>query len=171
MEFWDVVRSRRNVREFSDRPVAEEDLERMLEAGRLAPSARNWQPWDFVVVSDRDRLRELAKVWQGAGHVAGAAVAIALIAPEPEDDRWRDLLQFDLGHATMLIMLAAADLGIGTAHASVLDQELARSVLGHPEDRFCAYLISAGHPRDGRLGPLKRLNRRPLEEIVHRGRW
>ena len=103
--------------------------------------------------------------------MAGAAVAIALIAPEPEDDRWRDLLQYDLGHATMLIMLAAAELGIGTAHASVLDQELARSVLGHPEDRFCAYLISAGHPRDGRLAPLKRLNRRPLDEIVHRGRW
>jgi predicted phosphodiesterase len=98
--------------------------------------------------------------------VAGAAAAFALIAPEPEDERWRELLQYDLGHATILIMLAAAELGIGTAHASVLDQELARSVLGRPEDRFCAYLISVGHPRDGRLAPLKRLNRRPLEPVV-----
>jgi len=81
------------------------------------------------------------------------------------------LLQYDLGHATMLMMLAAADLGIGTCHSSVQDQELARKILGFPEDYFLAYLLSLGYPADGPLRPLKRLNRRPFDEVVHRGRW
>ena len=70
METWDALRARRNVRQFTDRPVPEEGLDRILEAGRRAPSASNWQPWDFVLVTDRAQLVELAKVWQGAGHVA-----------------------------------------------------------------------------------------------------
>ncbi len=81
------------------------------------------------------------------------------------------LLQYDLGHATMLMMLAAADLGIGTCHSSVQDQELARKILGFPEDYFLAYLLSLGYPADGPLRPLKRLNRRPFGDVVHRGRW
>jgi nitroreductase len=80
-------------------------------------------------------------------------------------------LQYDLGHATMLMMLAAADLGVGTCHSSVQDQELARKILGFPEDRFLAYLLSLGYPADGPLRPLQRLNRRPFDEVVHRGRW
>ncbi len=171
METWDAIRSRRNVREFADRPVAEADLDRILEAGRLAPSARNWQPWDFVVVTDRDRLRELAGVWQGAWHVAGAAAAIAVVSPVPGGERERELLQYDVGQATMSMMLAAADAGIGTGHSSVADQELARRLLGYPDDRFCAYLISVGYPADRPLAPLRRLNRRPFEDVVHRERW
>jgi nitroreductase len=171
VEFWDVVRSRRNVREFSPAPVSDDDLATILEAGRLAPSAKNWQPWSFVLVTDRDRLQELTGVWQGAWHVGGAAAAIAVVAQDPPDDRWAGLVQFDLGHATMLIMLAAADLGIGSCHSSVHDQELARTILGLPEDHFLAYLVSLGYPADGPLRPLRRLNRRPVDEVVRRGRW
>ena len=71
----------------------------------------------------------------------------------------------------MLMMLAAADLGIGTCHSSVQDQELARKILGFPEDHFLAYVLSLGYPADGPLRPLERLNRRPFDEVVHRGRW
>ena len=146
METWEALRSRRNVREFSSAPVSEEDLAKILEAGRLAPSAKNWQPWNFVLVTDREQLRELTGVWQGAWHVGGAAAAIAIVAPKPPDDRWAGLLQYDLGHATMLMMLAAADLGIGTCHSSVQDQELARKILGFPDDHFLAYLRLARLP-------------------------
>lgn len=52
METWDAIRARRNVREFSDQPISPDDLDRILEAGRLTPSSRNWQPWDFVAVTD-----------------------------------------------------------------------------------------------------------------------
>jgi nitroreductase len=71
----------------------------------------------------------------------------------------------------MLMMLAAADLGIGTCHSSVQDQVLAREILGFPEGYFLAYLLSLGYPADGPLRPLTRLNRRPFDEVVHRGRW
>src|SRR5215218_2177114 len=118
METWDAIRSRRNVRTFEDRPVAGEDLDRVLEAGRRAPSARNQQWWDFVVVTDREQLVELAKVWRGAGHVAHAAAAIALVVPAADDQREREIMLYDLGQATMAMQIAAADLGIGTGHAS-----------------------------------------------------
>jgi nitroreductase len=58
METWDAIRARRNVREYTDRHITREDLERILEAGRRAPSSQNWQPWSFVVVTDREQLVE-----------------------------------------------------------------------------------------------------------------
>jgi nitroreductase len=171
METWDAIRSRRNVREFADRPVAGEHLDRMLEAARRTPSSRNWQPWDFVVVTDRAQLRELSKVWRYAGHVARSAATIALIAKRPSSDWEREWTHYDLGQATMSIALAAADLGIGTGHAAVGEQELARRLLGLPADRFCAYLIAVGYPGDRPLRPITRPNRRPFDEVVHRDHW
>ena len=171
MEAWDAIRARRNVREFEQRPLPSEDLERILEAGRRAPSSRNWQPWDFVVVTDRDQLRELAKVWRGAGHVANSAATIALILPQTSDVGERDRAQYDLGQATMAMLIAAADLGIGSGHAAVADQDHARRVLAFPEDRYAAYLIDLGYPADRPLRPLRNPDRRPFDEVVHRGRW
>jgi nitroreductase len=171
VDTWDAIRSRRNVRSFDDRPISDDDLDQILEAARRTPSSQNWQPWDFVLIRQRAQLTELATVWRGAGHVAHAAAAIALIAPVPEDDRQRRLIQYDLGQATMSIMLAAANLGIGTAHAGVGDQDLARTLLGFPEDKFCAYLISLGYPADRPLTSIKRPDRRPFDEVVHRDRW
>jgi nitroreductase len=171
METWDAITSRRNVREFEDRPLPSEHLDRILEAGRRAPSSRNWQPWDFIVVTDREQLRELAKVWQGAGHVAGSAATVALILPDTDDRGERDRAQYDLGQATMAMLIAAADLGIGSGHSAVADQDQARRVLGFPDDRYAAYLIDFGYPADRPLKPIRMPNRRPFEEVVHRGRW
>jgi nitroreductase len=171
METWDAIRSRRNVRSYAEGAIAPDDLDRILEAGRRAPSASNQQAWDFVVCTDRGQLTELARVWRGAGHVARSAATVALVAPAAAEGRPRDLVQFDLGQATMSIMLAAADLGIGSAHAAVGDQALARRLLGFPEDRFCAWLITLGVPADRPLRPIRRPNRRPFDEVVHRGHW
>jgi nitroreductase len=172
METWDAIRSRRNVRSFTGEPLGSQELESILEAARRTPSSRNWQPWDFVVVTERKQLRELSEVWVGAGHVARSAATIALIAPVFDAaSREHELVHYDLGQATMSIMIAAADLGIGTGHAAVGDQDRARELLGFPDDRFCAYLIALGHP-DGRpLAPLTKINRRPFAEVVHWGHW
>ena len=170
METWDALRARRNVREFEDRPISDEDLDRILEAGRRSPSATNSQPWDFVVVTGRDELERLAQVYTGAGHVARSAATIAVIAPIRDEER-RDWVQYDLGQATMSIMLAAADLGIGSGHAAVSEQGLARELLGFPDDRFCACLLALGYPAGRPLAPIERPNRRPFDEVVHRGRW
>lgn len=171
METWDAIRSRRNVRSYAEQAIAPQDLDQILEAARRSPSAGNQQAWDFVVCTDPEQLTQLARVFEAAGHVASSAATIALVAPRADDAQLRDLIQLDLGQATMSIMLAAADLGIGSAHAGVHDQELARGVLGFPEDRFCPLLISLGVPADRSLTPIKRPNRRPFEDVVHRGHW
>jgi nitroreductase len=160
VETWDAIRSRRNVRSYGERAIAPQDLDRILEAARRAPSAGNQQAWDFVVCTDPEQLAQLAKVGPAAGHVAGSAATIALVAPRPDDAQLRDLIWFDLGQATMSVILAAADLGIGSAHAGVGDQELARRLLGFPEDQCCALLITLGVPADRPLAPVERPNRR-----------
>lgn len=171
METWDAIRSRRNVRAYQDRPIPSEDLDRILEAARRTPSSRNEQRWDFVVVTERARLEELSAVWRSAGHVATSAATVALIAPVVDDPSTRESIEYDLGQATMSIMLAAADLGIGTGHASVADQALARRVLGLPDDRYCAVLIALGYPLDRPLSPIERPARRSFDEVVRRERW
>jgi nitroreductase len=171
METGDAIRARRNVRVFDDRSLADADLDRILEAGRRAPSSRNWQPWDFVLVTDRSQMPELAKVWRGAAHVAGAAAVIVCLGPVLDDARQKEWLQYDHGQATMSMAIAAADLGICSSHAAVADQGLARSLLGFPEDRFAVSLLSLGYPGERPLVPLRRPNRRPFDDVVHRGRW
>jgi nitroreductase len=171
METWDAIRARRNVRVYTDQPIPGPHLDRILEAGRRSPSSQNTQPWDFVVVTDRAGLQELSKVWPGARHVAGSAATVALVAPIRSEEWQRASVQYDLGQATMSMMLAAADLGIGSGHSAVGDQDLARQLLGYPEDRFCAYLIAFGYPADRPLRPIRKPNRRPFDEVVHRGRW
>jgi len=171
VETWDAITARRNVREFDGRPVGREHLDRIMEAARRSPSSRNTQPWDFVVVTGRDRLTELSGVWQGAGHVAGSAATVAVLAPKPTDDFHRSRLTYDLGQATMSILLAAADLGVGSCHSSVGDQDLARRLLGFPEDRHCFYLISLGYPASRPLRPIAHPDRRPFADVVHYDRW
>jgi nitroreductase len=171
METWEAIRSRRNVRSFDGRPIPGDHLDEILEAGRRAPSSQNWQPWDFVVVTEREQLVRLSQVWRGAGHVAHSAATIALAASPPEQERRRGTLYYDLGQATMSIMLAAASLGIGSGHAGVGDQDLAREVLGLPPDKFCAYLIALGYPADRPLSLIRHPDRRPFDQVVHRDRW
>lgn len=169
MQTWDAIRSRRNVRSFDGQPISAEHLDQILEAGRRAPSSRNSQPWDFVLVTDRTQLEQLATAWVGAGHVARSAATIALIIDEGDAAGRR--VQFDLGQVTMSIMLAAADLGIGTCHAGVGDQQIAQQALGLPAGKSCAFLISLGYPADRPLTPIKSPDRRPFEDVVHRGYW
>jgi len=169
MQTWEAITSRRNVRSFADRPIAAADLDRILEAGRRSPSSQNWQPWDFVPVTERSVLTELAKVFRGAGHVAHSAATIVVVGPAGDNPFRR--AQLDLGQATMAMMLAAADLGIGSCHAGIADLPRVRELLGIPDDRDWALLISLGYPADRPLTPIKNPDRRPFDDVVHRGHW
>ena len=171
METWDAIRARRNVREYSERPIPAEELDRILEAGRRAPSSRNDQPWDFVVVAGDDRLRSLARVWRHGAHVADSAATIALVRRVSQDPDERESTAFDLGQAAMAMMTAAADAGIGSCHSAVGDQELAREILGLPLDRECVILIALGYPGGRPLRPIENPRRRPFEDVVHRNVW
>jgi nitroreductase len=171
MEAWDAICARRNVRQYKPEPVSDDDLNRIAEAGWRAPSAKNRQPWDFVIVTDQAQLQELSTVWRGAGHIAKAPAAIALVVPLPPDQRRLVTDTYDIGQATMAMMVAATDLGIGTGHSSVGDQEKARAILGVPDDHQVAFLLGIGYPADRPLTPIRKPNRRPFSEVVHRGRW
>lgn len=171
METWDAIRARRNVRTYLPDPVSDADLNRIAEAGWRAPSASNRQHWNFIIVTDREQLQALSTVWQGARHIAGAAAAIALVIPQPPDERSKVLDQYDLGQATYAIMVTAADLGIGTGHSSVGDQDKAREILGVPADHDVAFMIGIGYPADRPLKPIVKPNRLPFDEVVRRGHW
>ncbi len=171
METWDAIRARRNVRSYAPIPIPDADLDRVLEAGWRAPSASNRQHWDFVVTTDRGQLEELSTVWQGAKHLAGAAAGIVLVLPEPENERFLAVDEYDLGQATYAMMIAAADLGIGSGHSSIGDQDALRRILGVPAEYHGGYMLGLGYPADRPLAPIERLNRRPFDEVVHRGHW
>jgi nitroreductase len=79
--------------------------------------------------------------------------------------------QYDVGEATMAMMIAATDLGIGTGHSSVGDQDKARAILGVPEGYEVAYLLGVGYPADRSLKPIREPNRGPFNEVVHHGHW
>ncbi|SOX52160.1 nitroreductase [Mycobacterium ahvazicum] len=171
METWDAICARRNVRQYQPQPVSDDDLNRIVEAGWRAPSAKNRQPWDFVIVTDPVQLQELSTVWRGAGHIASAPAAIVLVIPVPPDERRLVTDNYDVGQATMAMMIAATDLGIGTGHSSVGDQEKARSILGVPDDYLVAFMLGVGYPADRPIAPIRKPDRRPFDEVVHRGRW
>lgn len=171
METWDAIRARRATREYDDSPLTDEDLVRVLEAGRRAPSSSNDQRWDFILIRDRDQLGRISKVWQGAAHIANAAAAVGLVGPFSEDLRLTASINYDLGQVAMSMMIAAADLGIGSRTASVHDYELAAEILGLPDDRRLTWLLGLGYPGDRPLKPIRNPARRPLEEVVHHDRW
>jgi nitroreductase len=173
MNAWHAVRTKRAVREFADRPIDPGDLERILAAGRRAHSSKNLQRWAFIVVRDRERLRALSTLGRYAGHVAGAAAAVALVTPDPRAPGTPLSVVWDLGGAAAQMMLVAWELGIGSCPATVYEPDRARELLGYPPDLHCEYLLSFGHPRDPSVltAPSRRGGRRPPDEVVHQERW
>jgi nitroreductase len=171
MQTWDAIRARRNVRSYRPDLVPDTDLDRIAEAGWRAPSSSNRQHWTFIIVTDPEQLRALSTVWRGAGHIAGAPAAIAMVLPETDDDRTRLVDYYDLGQATYAMAVAAADLGIGTGHAGVGDRDKAREILGVPGDQYVAYLLGVGYPADRPLQPIAKPDRRPVGEVIRHGRW
>jgi nitroreductase len=173
LSVWEAVSSRRVVRRFADRPVEPEHLDRIVRAGRRANSSKNSQRWAFIVCQDRPHLRQLAEVGPYAGHLAGAAAAIALVTPDPARASAPLSVMFDLGMAADSMILTAWELGIGSVPATVYRHDLARELLGYPEDHHCEFLLSFGYPADPEelTRPLKAGGRRPLDELVHEERW
>ncbi len=124
MTAWDAIRARRAIRRFADRPIEPDAVDRILRAGRRAGSSKNSQRWDVIVIRDRARLVELGTVGPWAGHLAGAAMAVALVTPDPRADGQPLSVMFDLGQVAENMMLAAWELGIGSVPATVYEQEI-----------------------------------------------
>lgn len=170
---WAAVRGKRAIRRFADRPLEPAHLERILDAARRSGSSKNLQRWSFIVCRDRAHLAELARVGPYAAHLAGAAVGIALITPDPRGPDAPLSILFDLGQAAANMMLVAWELGIGSVPATVYDEAMARSLLGYPVGQYCEYLLSFGYPAqpDDILAPPRAGGRAALGDLVHEERW
>jgi nitroreductase len=168
MNVSDAVRTKRATRKFSDRAVPVDVIHSIANAGRRAQSSKNTQPWHFVVVREREILKQLAEVGPFAGHLAGAAFGIALVSPEPAM-RWS--IPFDLGQAAAYMQLAAWESGVGSCIGSMYDPEKAKSILGVPADLTCQVVLSFGYPAETEATPAKRGGRKPFEETVHWEKW
>ncbi len=170
---WEAIDSIRVVREFAERPLEPTALQRILDAGRRAGSSKNLQRWAFVVCRERAHLAELATVGPWAGHLAGAAVAIALVSPDPRAAGAPLSIPWDLGRAAQNMVLAAWELGIGSVPATVYDHVRANALLALPDGMHCEFILSFGYPADPTVldAPKRAGGRRALSEIVHEERW
>ncbi len=170
---WLAVSRKRAIRRFDGRPLQPDHLERIVDAGRRAGSSKNQQRWAFVVVEDRATLGRLATIGRYAGHLAGAAAAIAQVTPSPRAAEAPLSVMWDLGLAAENMMLVAWELGIGSVPATVYEQDLTREILGYPADHHCEFILSFGYPADPDelIRPPRAGGRRPLDDVVHRERW
>ena len=155
MDVFTAIASKRDERRYADRPLPEETVERILDAGRLAGSSQNRQDWEFVVVSDRDALAETVYAPE---NVRTAALAIAIVCPRA----------FDVGRAAQNMMLAAWGEGVASCPNGVADASAAAELIGGEP----AIVLSFGYParpRDPESRPAeewsRRANRKPLDEV------
>ena len=163
MDVSKAIRTKRAVRRFQDRPVPDEVIEQVLHAGRRAQSSKNDQPWQFIVVRNRETLAQLATCGQYAGHLAGAAFAVALVS----NTEWA----FDIGQAAAYLQLAAWELGVGSCIASMWEAERAKAILGVPVDHSFEVAISFGYPAEPPRPAPRPGGRRSLDAVVRWERW
>ena len=196
MEFQKVVRQRRMVRNFADRPVPPEALARVLDNARRGPSAGFSQGFEFLVLEGAEEIGRFwaatsaDRGWERVGW-PGVYRAPVLIVPlshkrayldryaEP-DKGWTDrdesrwpvpFWHIDTAFAALLILLTAVDAGLGALFFGIADITAFRSAFGVPDDYVPIGAIAVGYPLPDRPSGSLRRGRRPLESIVHRGRW
>jgi nitroreductase len=169
MDVIQAIRTKRAVRVFQDRPLPDEVVAAILNAGRRAQSSKNSQPWHFVAVRERATLAALSKMGTYASHLAGAALAVVIVTPDP-NQRWS--IMFDAGQSAALMQLAAWDLGVGSCPATIYEPEQAQALLGVPPDLHIRAALSLGYAAEPPSGAApKRAGRRQLEEVVHYEKW
>ena len=164
MNVLDAIRAKRAVRRFTDQPLSDDAVRAILDAGRRSQSSKNSQPCTFIAIRDRETLKKLSECGKYAGHLAGAAFALALVAPSGDHD-------FDLGQAAAYMQLAAWDLGIGSCIASMWEPVKAKTILDIPKELHFDTAISFGYPAESASGAPKKGGRRSLEEVVRWERW
>ena len=170
MDVLKAIEHKRAVRRFRDEPLPEEITHKILNAGRRAQSAKNMQAWHFIAIRNRETLEALSGTGTFAGHLANAALGIAIITPPPET---RFSIMFDAGQAAAYMQLAAWEMGVGSCLATIYEPEKARQLLGFPPELEIRIAISFGYPEDEtNLSRSPRQGgRKPFSESVHWEKW
>jgi nitroreductase len=170
MNVSDAIRLKRAVRQFKPDPLPEEVVLAILNAGRRSQSSKNTQPWQFVAIRDKTILKALSECGEWAGHLAGAALGVALVHPDPSQ---KFQTMFDVGQSAAYMQLAAWELGVGSCLASIYEADKARQILGFPADLVLRIAISFGYPlEEEKLSAKPRSGgRRSFDEVVHWDHW
>jgi len=170
MNVLEAIRTKRAVRAYRDDPVPDEVVRTILHAGRRAQSAKNDQPWHFLVIRERATLRALAATSPNLAFIAGAPLCVALVTPLPSE---KQTILFDAGQAAACMQLAAWELGVVSCLGTVYELEKARTLLGFPRNRHLHLVVAFGYPRPEDAQPRagRREGRRRLDDVVRWERW
>lgn len=159
----EALRNRRSIRSYASKPVGRNLIEEIVDCGRLAPTAMNQQPWDFVVITDKADLVEIPPMLGHAEFIANAAFAVLVMAQA------KDYALEDCCCAAENMMVAAAAHGIGSCWVAGSGQAYAPKVaaaFGVPADRQLVAILSFGYPAEE-----PQVEKRPLADVVHWGRF
>jgi nitroreductase len=158
-----AIVSKRDTRRYTDQPIPDDVVERILDAGRVTGSASNRQPWRFLVVEDAKRREKLAGAVYEPTNIRGAQLIIAIVGSRP----------FDLGRCAQNMMLAAWNHGVASTPNGIADKDAAQEALGLEEPPI--NVLSFGYPAKQPAADTRsaaewsaRANRRPLEDTVER---
>ena len=164
MDLYEGTIGKRDRRTFLPRPLPEETLRRILQAGRMTPSSKNAEPNRFVVVTDAGRKAELAGLSPVARWLADAAVIVVIVQTQKHE--------FDAGRSAQNMMLAAFNDGVGSCPAHLPEARLG-AMLGIPAEMEINRVIGFGYINPARSGPPPGVARKrlPLDELVHRESW
>ncbi|MEE8469830.1 MAG: nitroreductase family protein [Dehalococcoidia bacterium] len=144
MEVMDAIKDRRSIRRFALRQVEEWKLDAALDAARWAPSSKNSQPWEFIIVRDRDVLERIADEAVYGKHIASAPLAVAFVT-DPSKSAWHEI---DGAIATQNFTLAAWSVGLGTCWTGTMNREKAKDILGIPPDKNLLTILPVGYPSE-----------------------
>ena len=171
MELWDALRTRRSIRKYKKDTVPDEKIERVLEAARIAPSADNKQPWSFVVVRNKEKIRELGEATYPGSEFTGNAPAVIVACANPEACGVRQdgvkYFMVDIGIAFQQLILAAWELGLGTCWVADIQEDKIRKALDLPSQIIPIALTPLGYPDE----KPSMTQRKGLADIVHSERW
>jgi len=159
MDTLTCIRTRREIRDYLDKPIEEKHLQQILEAGRLAPSSKNSQPWHFVVIRNKDTLKKISDLTPTGQHIAQAPLAIAVLMDGAK------LPEIDGSRAMQNMVLAAWSLGIGSCWVTNFYEDGVKELLEAPQRMKLVTVMPFGYPIEPRTN--RRKIRKPMDEILH----
>ena len=170
MKVSEAIRTRRSIRSYMDIPVEKKKLLKVLKAVRLSPSAVNFQPWTFIVVTDPEIKQKLRASYQSEWFISAPVIIVACAHP---DKSWRkfdgeEYYKVDIAIAMQNLVLTAWEEGLGTCWVGAFHEEEAKKALGIPSDVRVVVMTPLGYPAEEK-GPVT--NRKPLKEIVRYDHW
>jgi nitroreductase len=164
----DIIKERGSVRKYEDRPVPEDIVKEVLEAARLAQSAENRQPWEFIVVREKNVKKKLASDFVGEAPVVIVCVAhpenCGHVGSSPS-------YLVDVAIAVENMALVSWELGLGSCWIGAYDEEKVKELLGVPKDLKAVSLLTLGYPAEKPADQMIRQRRKPLTQIIHHEKY